>query len=61
MNQSSKFRTKNIGLKKNDKSLAAYNNNNENDNNNNIKFKASMIRTNLCDYSVGYILVKGTM
>ena len=52
-------------MKINDKSLAAYNNNNENDNNNNIKFEASMIRTNLCEYiliySVGYILVKGTM
>ena len=35
-----------------------YNNNN---NNNNIKFKASVIRTGLCDYSDAYILVKGTV
>ena len=34
--------------------------NNEN-NNNNIKFKTSIIRSNLCDYSDAYILVKGTI
>ena len=37
------------------------NNINDNNNNNNIKFKASVIRTSLCDYSDSYILVKGTI
>ena len=31
------------------------------DNNNNIKFKITMIRSSLCDYSDAYILVKGTI
>ena len=44
----------------------AYNdedNNNDNDNNNNnkIKFKTSMIRSSLCDYSDACILVKGSI
>ena len=47
-----------IGLKKNDESQAAYNNTNSS---NNTKFKTSMIRTNLCNYSDLYILVKGTI
>ena len=29
--------------------------------NNNIRFKTSMMRSNLCDYSDLYILVKGTI
>ena len=29
--------------------------------NRDIRFKTSMIRSNLCDYSDGYILVKGTI
>ena len=33
---------------------------NNDDNNNNIKFKTSMIRSSLCDYSDAYILVKET-
>ena len=37
------------------------NNNNKNDSNNNIKFKASIIRSSLCDYSAAYILVKGAV
>ena len=34
--------------------------NDKNDNNNNIKFKTSMIRSSLYDYSDSYILVNGT-
>ena len=34
--------------------------NDKNDNNNNIKFKTSMIRSSLYDYSDAYILVNGT-
>ena len=30
-------------------------------NNNSIKLKTSVIRSNLCDYSDAYILVRGTM
>ena len=37
------------------------NNNNNNSNNNNIKFKTSMRRSSLCNYSDAYILVKGTI
>ena len=29
--------------------------------NSNIRFKISMIRSNLCDYSDTYILIKGTL
>ena len=56
-NQPTKFRTRNW-VETNDESRAAYNNVN---NNNNIKFKASMVRSNLCDYADAYILVKGTI
>ena len=65
----SKFRIRNWveinyesrGAYKNDNSNNNYNNNNNNnDNNNNIKFKTSMMRSSLCDYSDAYILVKGT-
>ena len=54
-----KFRTRNW-VEINDESRGVYNHNNEN-NNNNIKFKTSIIRSNLCDYSDAYILVKGTI
>ena len=66
-NQPSKFRTRNC-VEINDESQAAYNNNNNNNNsnnnneiNNNIKYKMSMIRTNLCDFSDAYLLFKGTI
>ena len=53
-NQPSKFRTRNwVG--KNDESRGTY------DVNNDIKFKSSMIRSNLCDYSYAYIHVKATI
>ena len=54
-----KFRTRNW-VEINDESRGVYNYNNEN-NSNNIKFKTSIIRSNLCDYSDAYILVKGTI
>ena len=72
-NQPSKFRTRNW-VEINDESRGAYNddninnnnddddnNNNNNNNNNNIKFKTSMVRSSLCDYSDVYILVKRTI
>ena len=55
VNQPSKFRTRNW-VKMNDESWAAYNN--DENRNNNIKFTTSIIRTNLCNYSDTYILVK---
>ena len=58
-NQLAKFRTRNL-VEINDKSQATYNNNDVN-NNNDIKFKTSMIRSILCDYSDAYILVEGTI
>ena len=52
-NQLSKFRTKNW-VEINDESKGrCYNSN--------IRFKASIIRSNLCDYSDAYIFVKGTI
>ena len=49
-NQSSKFRTKNwFGI--NDDSRGPYNTNSQ------IKFKYSMLKSNLCGYSDAYILV----
>ena len=45
----------------NEESWGAYNGNNYNDNNNDNKFKTSMIRPNLCDYSDAYIHVKATI
>ena len=52
-NQLSKFRTKNW-VEINDESKGrCYNSN--------IRFKASIIRSNLCDYSEAYIFVKGTI
>ena len=53
-NQASKFKTKNC-LKINDESRETYNENNQ------IRFKISMLRSGLCDYSDPYILVKRTI
>ena len=51
-NQHSKFRTKNW-VEINDESRGTYNVNSQ------IKFKSTMLKSNLCDYSDAYILVKG--
>ena len=53
-NQLSKFRTRNW-VEINDKSKGAYNVNSQ------IKFKTTMLKSSLCDYSDAYILVKGTI
>ena len=53
-NQPSKFRTKNWFEIK-DESREAYNVNSQ------IKFKTTMLKSSLCDYSDAYILVKGTL
>ena len=53
-NQSSKFRTRNW-VETNDESRGAY------DVNSQIKFKTTMLKSSLCDYSDAYILVKGTI
>ena len=53
-NQPSKFRAKNW-VQINDESRRAYNVNSQ------IKFKTTMLKSSLCDYSDGYILVKGTI
>ena len=53
-NQPSKSRTKNW-VKVNDKSRGTYNANSQ------IKFKTSMLRSSLCDYSDAYILVSATI
>ena len=53
-NQPSKFRTKNW-VEINDESRGTYNVNSQ------IKFKTTMLKSNLCDYSDAYILVKGTI
>ena len=53
-NQSSKFRAKNL-VKINDKSRGTYNVNSQ------VKFKTTMLKSSLCDYSDAYILVKGTI
>ena len=53
-NQPSKFRTKNW-VEINDESRGTYNVNSQ------IKFKTTMLKSNLCDYSDPYILVKGTI
>ena len=50
-NQPSKFRTRNW-VKINDENRGRYDSNN-------IKFKTTMLRSNLCDYADAYILVKG--
>ena len=51
-NQPSKFRTKNW-VEINDESRGTYNFNSQ------IKFKTTMLKSSLCDYSDAYILVKG--
>ena len=53
-NQPSKFRTKNW-VEINDESRATYNVNSQ------VKFKTTMLKSSLCDYSDAYILVKGTI
>ena len=52
--QPSKFRTKNW-VEINDESRGTYNVNSQ------IKFKTTMLKSSLCDYSDAYILVKGTI
>ena len=54
LNQPSKFRTRNL-VEVNDESRGAYNVNSQ------IKFKTTMLKSSLCDYSDAYILVKGTI
>ena len=51
-NQPSKFRTRNW-VEINDESRGAYNVNSQ------IKFKTTMLKSSLCDYSDEYVLVKG--
>ena len=58
MIQKIQFRTRNW-VEIHHKPQGAYNNNENNSNY--IKFKTSMIRTNLCDHSDEYILIKGTI
>ena len=53
-NQPSKFRTRNW-IEINDESRAAYNVNSQ------IKFKTTMLKSSLCEYSDAYILVKETI
>ena len=53
-NLPSKFRTKNW-VEINDESRGTYNVNSQ------IKFKTTMLKSSSCDYSDGYILVKGTI
>ena len=53
-NQPSKFRTRNL-VEINHESRGAYNINSQ------IKFKTTMLKSSLCDYSDAYILVKGTI
>ena len=52
-NQPSKFRTKNW-VEINDESRGTYNVSSQ------IKFKTTILKSSLCDYSDAYILVKGT-
>ena len=53
-NQPSKFRTRSW-IEINDESRGAYNVNSQ------IKFKTTMLKSSLCDYSDAYILVKGLL
>ena len=53
LNQSSKFRTRNW-IEINDESRVVYNVNSQ------IKFKTTMLKSSLCDYSDAYILVNST-
>ena len=52
-NKPSKFRTRNW-VEINDESRGTHTSND-------IKFKTTMLRSNLCDYAAAYILVKGTI
>ena len=52
--QPSKFRTRN-SVEINDEARGTYSSNRQ------TKFKASMLRSSLCDYSDAYILVKGNI
>ena len=54
LNQPPKFRTKNL-VEINDESRGTYNVNSQ------IKFKTTMLKSSLCDYSDAYILAKGTI
>ena len=54
LNQASKFKTRNW-IEINDESRGAHNVNSQ------IKFKTTMLKSSLCDYSDAYILVKGTI
>ena len=54
LNQPSKFKTRNW-IEINDESRGVYNGNSQ------IKFKTTMLKSSLCDYSDAYILVKGTI
>ena len=54
LNQPSKFKTRNW-IEINDESRGVYNVNSQ------IKFKTTMLKSSLCDYSNAYILVKGTI
>ena len=51
--QPSKFRTRNW-VEINDESIETYTSND-------IRFKTTMLRSNLCDYADSYILLKGTI
>ena len=53
-NQPPKIRTRNC-VEINDDSYGTYNANSQ------IKFEASILKSNLCDYSDAYILAKGTI
>ena len=54
LNQPSKFKIRNL-IEINDESRGVYNGNSQ------IKFKTTMLKSSLCDYSDAYILVKGTI
>ena len=54
LNQPSKFRTKNW-VEINDDGRGAYSPNKQ------IRFKTTMLRSSLCDYSNAYVLVKGNI
>ena len=53
-NQPAKFRTRDW-VEINDESRGVYNVNSQ------IKFKTTMLKSSLCDYSDAYVLVKGTI
>ena len=59
MNHPPKIRTRNW-VEINDESRGDYDDDDSNNVDNN-KFKTTMISSSLCDYSVAYILVKGTI